>query len=329
MQYSLTNTANSCHDKAPLFQPIGTQSSDLNQFFDGLKYQTMSGSSEDALTVHDQQALTPHYRASTPVSTELGRPDISPISCLDTLRQSTQIPTDSGGKTRIDTCFGVVSRKASRIHHCDDYLTINKIITTPTCFATGEESKASVTVRLDSCATFLKMHNEATNKYLGLLNIPALCQLLSFSSIRLKAHMSPVKVLAPPGKPRKRESAVPGSTAEYNLRVVVEGSKKDGQDVGRLLSDASLFLQHPSALERDPTLEYFNPQFLLRPGESMPTLEDLVIEDGGQELRSKQLDDTTKARLLRVFDNANANDTPGNAEFDITPSSRLQTSLMP
>ena len=59
----------------------------------------------------------------------------------------------------------------------------------------------------------------------------------------------------------------------------------------------------------------------------MPTLEDLAIEDDEQQLRSKQLDDITKARLLRMFDSADA--TAGNVGSDMTPSPRLRTSLMP
>ncbi|KAK8037814.1 hypothetical protein PG991_001160 [Apiospora marii] len=222
--------------------------------------------------------------------------------------ETLEIRTDSKGEKVIDTCFGVV-------------------ITTPTCFANGRERMSSVAVRLDSCGTFLKIHEEATDKYLGLLNMSTLCELMDSVTIRLKAHMSPVKEPAPPRKPKWSRGAVPGPTTEYNLRIVVEGSNEDGQAVGRLLSGADLFLQHPSASECDPSLVYSNPQFLILPGGGMPTLEDLVIEDIDQELRSKQLDDTAKARLLRMFDDANV--TVSNAISDISPSPRLRTSLMP
>ncbi|KAK8054920.1 hypothetical protein PG993_000147 [Apiospora rasikravindrae] len=308
MQYSFTNDAMSRSRNTSSLQPIGTQPTELNQFYDAPECQTIPTASKDVLAVHGQQTIASRYCTPTPVVTELSGTEISPFSCSETFQENPQIGADSGDKAEIDTCFGV-------------------IITTPTCFATGKEPKPSTAVRLDSCATFLKLHDKATDKYIGLLNTPALCKLLSLFPIRLKAHMSPVTVLAPFGKQAKDKGAVSGSSTEYSLRVVVEGSKKDGRAVGRLLSDAGLFLQHPSTLEHDLNLEYFNSQFLIRPGGDMPTLDDLAIEDDEQGLRSKQLDDITKAQLLRMFDNANA--TAGNARIDIIPSSRLRTSLMP
>ncbi|KAK8067453.1 helicase-like transcription factor [Apiospora saccharicola] len=293
MQYSLTSDSISCHLNPPSFKPIGGQSPESYQFFSAPNFQPIPTTSVDVLTVHDQQKLTPHYRASPPVVTEPNGPDIPTLPCPRVAEETPDTKADSGGETSVDTCFGV-------------------IITAPTCFATCKEQKSSVAVRLDNCGTFLKMHDQATGQYLGLLNMPALCKVLGTGAAR---------------ETEKGKMAVPLSTTDYNLRVVVEGSRKDGKDVGRLLSEADLFLQHPSASERDPILEYFNPQFLICPGEAMPTLEDLAIEDEEQDLRSKQLDDMTKARLLRVFDDANV--TVGNTGIDVTPSPRLRTSLMP
>ncbi|KAK7972208.1 hypothetical protein PG988_006342 [Apiospora saccharicola] len=308
MQYSLTSDSISCHLNPPSFKPIGGQSPESYQFFSAPNFQPIPTTSVDALTVHDQQTLTPHYRPSPPVVTEPNGPDIPTLPCPRVAKESPDKKAGSGGETSVDTCFGV-------------------IITTPTCFATCIEQKSSVAVRLDNCGTFLKMHDEATDKYLGLLNMLSLCELMDSISLRLKARLAPIGVLATPGNLKKSKGAVSGSTTGYNLRVVVEGSRKDVKDVGRFLSEADLFLQHPSASERDPTLEYFNPQFLICPGEAMPTLEDLAIDDDEQELRSKQLDDMTKARLLRMFDDANV--TVGNTGIDVTPSPRLRTYLMP
>ncbi|KAK7906556.1 hypothetical protein PG985_016293 [Apiospora marii] len=307
MQYNFTNDSISCNLNAS-FQSIGGQTTEFDQFFNVPSFQPISTSFVEVATVNDLQTLTPHYPASTLAVKEPDRSGIRTSPCPESAEESSDIKTGSEGETTIDTCFGV-------------------IITTPTCFASGNERMSSVAARLDSCGTFLKIHDEATDKYLGLLNMPTLCELMDSVSIRLKAHMSPVEEPAPPGKPKKSKGAVSGSTSEYNLRIVIEGSKEDGQAVGRLLSGADLFLQHPSASERDPALEYFNPQYLVLPGGSMPNLEDLVIEDDDQKLRSKQLDDTAKARLLRLFDDANV--TVGNAISDISPSPRLKTPLMP
>jgi len=109
------------------------------------------------------------------------------------------------------------------------------------------------------------------------------------------------------------------------LRLVLYGHISDEEAVGKALSDNDLYLQHPSLTECDGRVPYFNPQYLLRPGASMPELENLMIS--GQEKSRRQagdpLDEVERSRLLQIFESAH----DPNATFGIHQSSRLQSTL--
>lgn len=110
------------------------------------------------------------------------------------------------------------------------------------------------------------------------------------------------------------------------LRVVVYGSLSDADTVARILSDDSLHLQHPSPDEYTGRVPYFNPQYLLRPGGSMPDLESLNIPSparlSGTGLQASLTEDE-RSRLLLVFESAHDPD----ATCGIRPSNRLQSTL--
>ena len=110
------------------------------------------------------------------------------------------------------------------------------------------------------------------------------------------------------------------------LRVVVYGSLSDADTVAWILSDDSLHLQHPSPDEYTGRVPYFNPQYLLRPGGSMPDLESLNIPSparlSGTGLQASLTEDE-RSRLLQVFESAHDPD----ATFGIRPSKRLQSTL--
>lgn len=72
---------------------------------------------------------------------------------------------------------------------------------------------------------------------------------------------------------------------KYRLRTAVHGFRIDKETIGKLLSDADIFLRHPFAAERLPDVEYDNPRYLLRPGANMPRMEDLIMDIDGTYLR--------------------------------------------
>ncbi len=113
---------------------------------------------------------------------------------------------------------------------------------------------------------------------------------------------------------------------QASLRIVLYGFMSEKQLVAKTLSDGDLYLQHPSPDECDRRVPYFNPQYLLRPGRSMPELESLNTPSPGRlsgNGRQGFLTEVEKSRLLQVFESAH----DPNAKFNIRPSLRLQSAL--
>lgn len=113
------------------------------------------------------------------------------------------------------------------------------------------------------------------------------------------------------------------------VRIAVYGSFKEKDAVAEALGSENLFLQHPGEAEFDRAVGYFNPQYLLAPGEDMPPIEtlniwrycDAHIDSGNQQ----SLGELERAQVLRIFDSAY--DTYAG-ELDATmPSPRLRTQL--
>ncbi|KAL2132804.1 hypothetical protein VTI74DRAFT_3373 [Chaetomium olivicolor] len=110
------------------------------------------------------------------------------------------------------------------------------------------------------------------------------------------------------------------------LRVVLYGFLSEKDTVARVLSDGNLHLQHPSADEHAGRVPYFNPQYLIRPGGSMPDLESLRIPSPARLSSTglqTSLTEDERSWLLQVFESAHDPD----ATFRIRPSKRLQSTL--
>ncbi|KAL4905605.1 SNF2 family N-terminal domain-containing protein [Aspergillus multicolor] len=98
--------------------------------------------------------------------------------------------------------------------------------------------------------------------------------------------------------------------------------------VASRLSEAGLFLQHPTTAECRAGISYHNPHLLLRPGAMMPRLEDLTIKDESGEENSDlsgSLSKSEKNKIMRVFDSANT--AVASGIFDAASSLRLATAL--
>ena len=112
-----------------------------------------------------------------------------------------------------------------------------------------------------------------------------------------------------------------------NLRVIVYGFLQQKEAVADVLAKEVLFLQHPSETELDEGAKYFNPQYLLEPGQDMPPLEKLSISTcctGGAASSRNLLQDYEKDQILKIFDTAYKS---GEAMATVEPSSRLTTIL--
>lgn len=118
------------------------------------------------------------------------------------------------------------------------------------------------------------------------------------------------------------------SALNHRVRIAVHGLRIDKEAIGKLLADAGLFLQHPSAAEVLPEVEYDNPHYLLRPGGGMPQLEDLNLDLNEDIPSQNELeDDTRSSNLVQIFESAGAD---GSALVFVaaTPSPRLSSALM-
>jgi hypothetical protein len=170
---------------------------------------------------------------------------------------------------------------------------------------------------------FIKLSVQNTHKYVGMLNYPVLCVLLKDFNVRLSASL---RTLEPsPNERSDNKKAKPSKS--HTVRIVVYGTEKEKSVIGNLLSDADLFLQHPTDAECGRHREYINPQYLLRPGTDMPKLEHLsLITDERSSIQPEKSDEVNLARLSRIFDCAEPE--VENTVVTTEPSPRLKSSLM-
>jgi len=121
------------------------------------------------------------------------------------------------------------------------------------------------------------------------------------------------------------ETRRPMQYGRATLRLIVFGFMLEKQVVAKVLSDGDLYLQHPSLSECGSRVPYFNPQYLVRPGGSMPKLESLTITRRTRSAAGTRdaLTEIERNRMLQIFESAHDPD----ATFGICPSSRLQTVL--
>ncbi|KAF5712259.1 helicase-like transcription factor [Fusarium mundagurra] len=174
---------------------------------------------------------------------------------------------------------------------------------TSSFFKDRQESETPVNLR--ECGGIIKLSTADTGAYAGILKASFPSDLLHRPSVKLSALL----------------------TAPATLRVIIFSHMEEAAQIGTLLSNYDLFLQHPSPRDIEYfelEMEYFNPQFLVTPGSRMPQLEDLAIEyNESTSNASLALDDQKKGQLIGIFDTA--------ADLSIRPttepSPRLQTRL--
>lgn len=197
-----------------------------------------------------------------------------------------------------------------------------QINTTAKFSSSSIQDNRAAPVKLLPCGDIIKLRFEDSNKFAGILNLPVLCRLFDDFTVKLQASL----IIAPGYSSKLKTGKGKSSVKECKIRIVVCGMKDDKAAVGRLLSDADLYLQHPSALEC-VSAEYCNPHYLRRPGSEMPKLEDLSLSTNHTVMsRRDLLDEVDMARLLRTFDSTGDDGTKDLATID--PSPRLNCTLM-
>lgn len=169
----------------------------------------------------------------------------------------------------------------------------------------------------------LKLSFQDSNKYAGLITLSALITLFKDPGIQLNATL-----IAPHGRKvpdlKKAKIHATSLSRECPVRIIVYGIASQRFAIGNLLSDAGVYLQHPSVQEYDRNVKYINPHYLIRPGAQMPDLEQLSINsDAGVEKPAESLDEVNKSCVMCIFDLANEVGSLRTVE----PSRRLQSTL--
>ncbi|CAG9996119.1 unnamed protein product [Clonostachys byssicola] len=193
-----------------------------------------------------------------------------------------------------DTCFGVITVSA-----ISEYNGNKKSLESP---VSVEHSKA-----------ILRLQLKSSGEYAGFVKSEILAQLLQRKSISVDG-----KIRAP---------SEHGTCSKYSgkreLRLVVYGYKSEADAIGNALGDSSFCLQHPSAKDLEPSMDYHNPHLLLRPGSKMPSLELLSIESNTEGAKLDTMDEYSKAHVMRLFDQA----THSFTKFEFPTSPRLKSIL--
>jgi len=180
-----------------------------------------------------------------------------------------------------------------------------------------------VPVDVEIFGKFIKLTVQNTKKYAGMLNYPVLCVLLKDFNVRLSATLTSSQSRL--HKKSDHQKAKPDK--KHAVRIVVYGIEEEKSVIADLLSDADLFLQHPTGAECGRHRKYVNPHYLLRPRTNMPRLEQLsLIADARSSIQSERSDEVDLARLSCIFDCAE----PGVSDAMVTtePSPRLRSTLM-
>lgn len=197
-----------------------------------------------------------------------------------------------------------------------------KIITPIASSWTGSQGNRATPVTLSPLADIMKLSFQDSKNYAGILDLPTLCKLQREFTIEYSAKM--VASESQKGQRTSTKKATVNSTHDCLVRILVYGVKSEGPAVSNLLSEASLYLQHPSSTELYKHVDYQNPHYLLRPGSQIPKLEALSLStERNSVARDEALDEVHKSYLMQIFDSANA----PVSSLNVTSSPRLKTML--
>jgi hypothetical protein len=103
-----------------------------------------------------------------------------------------------------------------------------------------------------------------------------------------------------------------------SIAVTIYGHRAQSEQIGDYLADRGLFLQPPSAY--DESTSYFNPQYLVPPGEKFETTLEMDVDE---LCESKPLRSNQKSRIMQVLDENTCKPTYS----EVTVSDRLVTTL--
>ncbi len=185
---------------------------------------------------------------------------------------------------------------------------------------------------LDFEANMLKAYLECNRKCVAMYVSKELHRLVTEYAVTLKATVCGKRPKSTGMSTTQHYTYRPtqGATSRYRfwkLRIIIYGFLEQKDNVANLLNKEKLFLQHPGETEIDRGAKYFNPQYLLAPGDDMPPLEKLNISKccvGSSTASRNLLQDHERNQILKIFDAAYMS---GDAMAVAEPSPRLTTQL--
>ncbi|KAI1737674.1 SNF2 family N-terminal domain-containing protein [Xylaria scruposa] len=186
----------------------------------------------------------------------------------------------------------------------------------------------SVSVKLKSFGSIVMLRDQNSGSHLGTLSNSRLASVLNQLPLRLDATLLVSETKVPKERKSKtRKVTATEPTKECSIRIVVYGLRDNKEAISSLFSDAGFFLQHPSAAELIPGVQYDNPHYLARPGAEMPKLENLQLDDMNDDMQTEGEGEISKVRYMRIFETAEA-DGGAITVINTLPSPRLCSPLM-
>jgi hypothetical protein len=182
---------------------------------------------------------------------------------------------------------------------------------TVTSASKGVELDEPVPIDLEKFGEMVKIKLQSCGQYAGLIRLPVIRKLLDDTVLQISATL----IKATPDSSASVGKKGPALWHNSTARIVLAGLQEDRSRVGRLLSDSHQFLQHPYIGECGE-LEYCNPHYLVRPGVSMPMLQDTVNFSSASSKFSTSLTELNKSRVLRIFDGVGLGCDEGNRGHD-------------
>jgi hypothetical protein len=149
---------------------------------------------------------------------------------------------------------------------------------------------------VDPSGPLLKLSTTKSAKHVGIIVAPQLSELTQGFRVTLTA------TLAPADHPGGKEADNRITYAQRPVWVLVYGFSSEQDEVAQALSQGNLYLQDPFSDQIDARVPYRNPQYLLRPGTSMPEIASLAIsKNKGSQRITDILSESEKSRILQIF----------------------------
>ncbi|KAK2606592.1 hypothetical protein N8I77_005330 [Diaporthe amygdali] len=207
-------------------------------------------------------------------------------------------PTEPFTGLPYDVCFGKLLLEASCQHKPWDPV-----------------PEKNAPVKITYLGNWLILHYEECGSHAGLVISHALAQLASEHSVTLVASIGPLA--------GRGSSPLMSDVRLRPLRVIVYGRLTERNAVAEVLDEGGLFLQRPEESEYDRRVKYFNPMYLLPPGEDMPRTGITSTSSGRgpatASVDEEMLEEADRCRVLRIFDEASGLDAGVASEVKQSP----------